>query len=252
MDDRERVLMNIAVDTAGCVHDQMERLKVGWSLRFSFGHPAPQFIPLELAEKLGCPVAPGDIVRCETNPNHAWGISEFVEKRGPSDYLLRLIGGSRECNMGNERLSVLRFMDPSRLYTSTKRRVYVWASRLAFQKRYNPDADYFKRCGGVQFDGPTLVIWCRTHVWVSAIPKKAEDGTELYVQPKKFTLPWSPKTKLKDIVAAMRQQGFATEFVYAPTKPTDGQEGYFTVTRDDLVGHLKSAGFGLKEGVATP
>lgn len=44
MSDRERVLMNIAVDTAGTVHDEMQRHECGWTLRHTFGKPSPQFV----------------------------------------------------------------------------------------------------------------------------------------------------------------------------------------------------------------
>lgn len=239
-DDRERVLMNIAVDTAGTVHDTMRRLDNGWTLRFIFDRPAPQFIPLELAEKIGLPLKPEDIVRCKTNPNHRWGIAELVEKRGYSDYLLREIGGNKLCNMGNESVEVLRFMAPSRLYTGTKFRIYQWASTKAFVKRYNPDADRWKRCGGVEFDGDTLTIWCRPHIFM--MEQRGEDGVTLYAQPKKFTLQWSDRTKLADIVSAMREQGFAEDFQYAIDKPTEGQAGYASITRQDVLRVMQSAG----------
>jgi len=233
MNDRERVLLNIAVDVAGSVHDRMEQLDGGWCLRFTFGRPAAQFIPLELADRLEQPLKPGDIVRCQTNPNHAWGISEFVESFGNSTYLLRLIGGKKLLRMRNERLEVMRFEDPSRVYTGAKHRVFRWASQAAFLERYNPDADYFKCCGGIEFQSDLLIIWCRPHIW--RMEKKAEDGTVLYAQPKKFAMTWSERTKLKDIVSAMRSQGFGQDFEYGPSKPTEGQAGYFTVTRDDLL-----------------
>src|SRR5690348_13756155 len=94
--DRERVLMAIAVQTAGTVHDQMKRLDYGgWQLRFIFDRPAPQFIPTELADIIKMPLVPGDIVRCKTNPYHAWGISEFVERRGVADFVLKQIGSDK-------------------------------------------------------------------------------------------------------------------------------------------------------------
>lgn len=232
MTDRERVLMNIAVDTAGTVHDQMKRLVSGWTLRYRFESPAPQFVPEELAKAIEMPLGPGDIVRCKTNPNHLWGISEFVERQGHAAYLLREIGGERTCNMGNESVDVLRFMPESRLYTGTKNRLYHWARGKAFQERYNPAADRFKRCGGVEFDGDVLIIWLRAHIWV--MEKKPKDGPVLHAQPKKFTLKWSDKTRLKDIVGAMRDQGFADEFKYGPEAPTQGQAGYAKFTKADV------------------
>ena len=239
MTDRERVLLNIAVDTAGTVHDEMVRLKCGWTLRVRFGKPAAQFIPTEMAAQLGMPLKPGDIIRCKTNPTHEWGISEFVEQTGYADFVLREIGSRRLLNMYNESLDVLRFMTPSRLYMGAKLRIYNWASSKAFSERYNPHGDYFKRCGGVEFDGDTLTIWCRPHIW--AAQKKGGDGGMLYAQPKKFTMQWSKQTKLKDIVNAMLAQGFSDDFEFHQEKPANGQGGYATITRDDLLAVLSGA-----------
>ena len=230
--DFERVLMNIAVDTAGTVHDHMERLKSGWQLRYRFGNPAPQFIPAEMAKAVGLPLKKGDVVRCQTNPGHHWGISVFVEQLGYSDWLLRELGGEALLEMKNEDLDVLRFMNPARLYAGHQYRVYLWASHKAFSKRFNKQADYFKRCGGVEFNGDTLIVWCRPHIWVA--DKKKEDGATLYAQPKKFTLQWGKKTRLKDIVSAMQEQGFGSDFEFSAEKPTDGQAGYATFTKSDL------------------
>lgn len=83
--DFERVLMNIAVDTAGTVHDSMKRFINGWQLRFIFDKPAPQFIPIAMAKSISMPLTPGAVVRCVTNPNHRWGISIFVKKLNYSD-----------------------------------------------------------------------------------------------------------------------------------------------------------------------
>ena len=238
MEDRERVLMNIAADTSGSCFDAMKRLEGGWSLRVRFGRPVAQFLPTEMCEKIGMSMRPGDIVRCQTNPNHAWGISELVEQTGYSDFVLRLIGGDKLLNMGNESVEVLRFMDPSRLYTGAKFKIYQWASGKAFSARYNPHADYFKKCGGVEFDGDTLIIWCRPHIW--AMEKMGENDTQLFAQPKRFTLQWSDKTRLTDIVRAMEEQGFAEDFEFAPEEPTEGQAGYTKITRGDLLEALES------------
>lgn len=230
--DFERVLMNIAIDTAGTIHDSMHRLASGWQLRFTFDHPSPQFIPLEMAKAIDMPLKKGDIVRCRTNPNHHWGISVFIGQLGYSEWLLQEIGGDRQLKMMNESLDVLRFMQPSRLYTGHQYQVYLWASGKAFSERYNEQADYFKRCGGVAFDEGTLTIWCRPHIW--AMEKKGEDGTPLYAQPKKFMMQWGKDTKLKDIITAMQEQGFGSEFKFSTEKPTEGQAGYARFTKSDL------------------
>lgn len=229
--DRDRVLMNIAVDTAGTIYDSFERVAGGWNLRFTFDRPSAQFIPEKLALALKMPLQPGDIVRCKTNPNHRWGISEFVERLGYAEFLLREIGGNKLLKMGNESIDVLRFMSPSRLYTGTKYHIYKWVTEKAFSERYNPNADYFKRCGGVEFNDNTLVIWSRPHIWVM---ERVVDGQTQYAQPRRFTLEWSNKTRLKDIVGAMKEQGFAEDFEFSPERPLEGMAGFATVTKNFL------------------
>lgn len=226
--DRDRVMMNIAVETAGSVFDQMTCLKGGWTLRTRFGDPAPQFVPLSLAQKLHVPLTEGDIVRCCTNPHHPWGIAEMVEYVEHDTSLLREIGGTRLCNMSNERYDVLRFMSPHLLYTGKKYQLYLWAYK-AFHERYNPDADYLKRCGGIEFKGDQMHIWSRPHVWAQF----NKDGQ--HRQPRRFTLTWGPKTRLKDVITAMRDQGFALPFDTGPEEPTQGMAGCARFTRQSLV-----------------
>lgn len=233
--DFERVLMNIAIDTAGSIHDKMKQIKNGWTLRFRFDNPAPQFIPTIMAENIGMPLKKGDIVKCVTNPNHHWGISVFIEQRGYSDWLLQEIGGDKLLNMNNESLEVLRFMNPSHLYTGKKYQVYKWGYK-AFLERYNKNTDYFKRCGGIEFNEDNLTIWSRPHIWVM---ERSKDGITLYAQPKKFTMKWKDKTRLKDIVNSMNEQGFGEEFEYTPEKPTEGQTGYTSFTKSDVEKILK-------------
>jgi hypothetical protein len=231
MKDKERILMNIAVDTAGTVHDKMMPLKVGWTIRYRSGRPAPQFIPWELAEKLKMPMVPGDIIRCCTNPNHKWGIAELVNRIGYSTFMLREIGGTKLLRMGNEDVDVLRFMNPHRLYTGLKNKMYRWA-HMVFNKRWNALADHCKRFGGVELNDKTMIIWCRAHIWLAE--KQQKDGAITYAQPKKFSVPYNKKTRLKDIVAEIKNQGFGEDFIYTATKPTEGQTGCITITKEDI------------------
>lgn len=230
--DKLRVLRNIAIDTSGTVHDKMERLSIGWSMRFRFRDPVPQFLPVELAQAINMPLKKGDIVRCVTNPNHPWGISEYIKRLdGYGEFLLREIGSDRLLRMGNEMLDVLRFMDPSRLYTGKKHQLYVWASQKAFMERYNPNADYFKRCGGVEIveDPNELRIWSRPHVWMQGADKNG-----MFSQPRKMEIRWNKKTRLRDIVVAMNEQGFGDEFEKKPTEPTNGTGGCAKFTKEDI------------------
>ena len=234
MNDRDRVMMNIAVHTSGSIHDKMERLKGGWTMRFRFGKPVAQFIPEEMAKAIDMPLVNGDIIRCFTNPNHEWGISELVERRGYAGWLLREIGGDRTCDMQNESVDVLRFMPPALLYTGVKHKIYKWASRSVFSERHG--GDYLKKCGGVEFDGDELIIWCRPHVLAL---EKTVDGERVYAQPKRFTLKWDKRIRLRDIVSAMREQGFGEDFEYGPNEPKEGMGGFAKITRDDLMGVLQ-------------
>lgn len=227
--DFERVLMNIAIDTAGTVFDSMQQIHSGWQLRYRFENPAPQFIPLEMAKAIAMPLKKGDIVRCWTNSNHHWGISVFVEQLNESNWLLQEIGGKEQLKMYNEDLDVLRFMSPARLYIGHQLQVYLWASQKAFSKRYNKEASYYKKCGGVKFDGDMITIWSRPHSWL--MKKEENHGTVLYAQSKKFIIKWGNSTRLKDIIDAMREQGFGLEFEYKTEKPIDGQDGYVIFTK---------------------
>lgn len=244
MNDRERVLMNIAVDVTGSSWDTFEPIQGGWKIRLTFGRPAEQFMDPKAAEKIGMPMKPGDIVRCRTNPNHAWGISELVEQIERDTFMLRLIGGDSLMRMSNESVEVLRFMAPSRLYTGTKHKLYGWASNKAFSTRYNPHADYFKRCGGVEFEGDTLVVWSRPHIW--AMEKRQENGPTLHAQPKRFTLKWDHKTRLKDIINAMIEQGFAEDYEFTTEEPDKGMGGCAKITKDDLVSAMSHHGLAAR------
>ncbi len=237
MNDKERVLLNIAIDVAGSIYDEPVRVD-GVSIITRFNRPVAQFMDPESANALGLPLKAGDIVRCVTNPCHAWGIAEFA-RNGPvyGSFVLREIGSDRICNMSNESLSVLRFMCPSRLYTGAKYRLFGWVTRKAFSERYNEHADYYKRCGGCEFDGDTMIWWSRAHIF--AMERKAPDGTKLHAQPIRFSMKWSDKTRLKDIIATMVEQGFADDFEYTESEPTEGQGGFVKFTRADLLSAVK-------------
>ena len=114
-----------------------------------------------------------------------------------------------------------------------------------FLKRYNPDADYFKRCGGVDIMPEKMTVWLRAHIWQQE--KRQKDGSILYAQPRKFIIPWSKKTRLKDIVGYMREQGFAEDYEWAEVEPTEGMGGCTKITRDTLVKSLESSGISIRE-----
>lgn len=236
MNDTERILFNIAIETSGSCHDRMKRVKNGWTLRTIFDRPAAQFIPLEMAEDLEMPLEKGDIVRCETNRSHQWSISKFTDHLGSNgafgsaEYLCQKIGSTETCRIHNERISVLRFMPPNMLLYGKEKQIYDWCYK-AFEKKYNKDADYFKRCGGVEIKHDKATVWSRAHIWEQ---EKIENGKTLYSLPKKFEIPWNKKTRLKDIVLEMKKQGFAKKYEYAESEPAYGMGGCCKITKESL------------------
>jgi len=207
-------------------------------VQFEHGRPATQFMYPDFAKKLGMPLKAGDIVKCNTNPRHDWGISEYVE---PCDdgAILRELAGTRLLRMQNESFDVLRFHDPTLFYWGHKRVVYDWARGKAFN-RASDDLDCFRtRCGGVEIDGDTLKIWVRAHIFSMERVPKEEPKVTTYAQPFCVEMPWGPKTRMKDIVQALKDGGIANEFEYLPEKPTRGNAGFVTFTRESLLEALK-------------
>jgi len=234
--DRARVLLNIAIATSGSCHDKMIAVKYGWTMRTSFGSPSPQFLPYELCEVINMPLQEGDIIRCETNRSHKYSISKFIKINsnngafGSKEYLCQEIGGEERCRISNESISILRFMDKSLLYTGKENQIYNWA-RKSFLGRYNTNADYYKRCGGVDITGNLLTIWSRPHIW--AIDKKINEKT-MYAHPRKFVMEWDKSTRLKDIVNHLNENGFADDYEYKEDEPIFGMGGCVKITKDSL------------------
>lgn len=232
MTDKERVLMNIAIATSGTCHDKMAVLKQGgWQIRTRWGDSVPQFLPLELCEQIGMPLAVGDIIRCETNQRHSFSISKYVKTIGSHEYLCEMIGGKSLCRISNEMISILRFMPKEKLYVGKEKQIYDWSYK-AFLRRSNDKADYYKRCGGVDISGDTLVIWSRSHIFGQE--KKGDNGETLYAQPRKFIMNWSPKTRLKDIINHMNENGFDKAYDYKKEESQEGNGGMCKFTKENL------------------
>jgi len=245
MNDTERILLNIAIETSGSCHNRMEQIKNGWTLRTIFDRPAAQFLPLEMLKEMGMPLEKGDIIRCETNRSHEWSISKFVDyisddggDWGSCEYLCQKIGSHETCRVHNESITVLRFMPQNLLLYGKAKQIHDWCHK-AFRERYNEDADYFKRCGGVEIKHDTAIVWSRPHIF--AHEKKGEDGDTLYALPKKFEIPWNKKTRLKDIIAEMKKQGFGEDYEYSKTESEEGMGGCTKITKKDIAGVFNSA-----------
>lgn len=236
--DKTRVLRNILVHTTRSPYGDTVTTKEGVTIHVMFGQPAPQFMSRSSAELIGMPLVPGDIVKCSTNPNHDWGIAEYVEDLPAySSSLLREIGSTRLVRMINETLEVLRFMPPHWLLTGLKYKMYRFAM-LAFYPRYNPymNGDHrFRYCGGVEVGDESINIWVRPHLFEMEMRR---DEVTIYAQPRRIVVPYSRKTRLKDIVEALEVGGFSWPFEYTLDKPMKGTGGIAIFTREQLVRDL--------------
>jgi len=243
--DKARVLKNIAIETAASPWDGRQEITIiseKWGpqrhrLIERFGDLKPQWVYRDVAAGIGLPLKQGDVVRCQSNSSHKWGISVYQrtdqQLGGDPIFHVTELGGKDRCRISNEELLVLRFMSPALLYTGHQRRVYRFCG-LAFLERWNDQADYFKRCGGIHFDGDQVTIWIRT--WMN-LSKKSEDNIELFPQPRKVTMTWGPKTRLKDIIAVLNTE-LTQETEYLPTKPTRGTAGVTSITKADVLNIL--------------
>lgn len=183
--EKAAILLRITADLAQPFCRE-ERMHGGWTMLFQHGQPATQFIPSELAERIGAPLKAGDVVRCATNPRHRWGVAEYVE---PLDdgAVLRELGGGPLLAMRNESFYVLRFYPPEILFYGHKRRVYDWARGKAFRRA--ADDPWATKCGGVEMSDDTLSVWVRPHMWFSE--RRQKDGPTLYAQPRRIDMPWT-------------------------------------------------------------
>lgn len=190
---------------------------------------------------------PGDIVMCRTGRVSRWKIAYFVEdcRDGWGGYhLLREIGSNRLCRMSNESLDTLIGVSPNLLLDGLRRKIYGWATVEAFSRRYNPKSDHWIRCGGAEFVAEDIIrIWVRPHIFVQ---DKSEDGRTLHAQPWSVDVPFSKKTRLRDIVSALIAAGFPRKWEYTENEPTCGMGGCAKITKDSLTGMLKNAGLGLE------
>lgn len=238
MTEKERVLKNIACQIS--THSTLATFKTiipGVRLLMSFNDtPVPQFLPMYVSEQLNLPLEIGDIVMCMTNRNHKWAISEYRGKCsdhtgpfGTSEFYLREIGGKDIVRMGNEMVDVLRFIPEKFLYTGYKRKMYLWAKK-AFSPQYNPDIDDFViKCGGVFVRDKSILVYKRPHIFFQ---EKTENGTTIYAQPKKYIVSWNTKTRLKDIISNLNNQGLLDrDWDWSEEEPEDGMENCLKITK---------------------
>lgn len=240
MDDKERILMTVIDRLASTALLGRRSSEIAGLIVDSEGEPMPQFVGNYIYKP-----KPGDIVRCVTGHASPWKLAVLVEARGDGNWLLREIGSDRLCKMGNEMVETLIGIAPSVFYTGHQRRLYDWGRGKAFLAPWNPKADYLVRGGGVEFEGETMRIWVRAHIFSQT--RQAKDGPRLYAQPWSVDLPWSKRTRLKDIVAALLEAGFPREWEYTEEEPTQGMAGCTRFTRESLATSLKHVGIAVKD-----
>jgi hypothetical protein len=247
-DDKTRILMNIidALESTRILcHREEDRDTIVGRRRVIVGYKgriAAQFIPFRTFGGSPADTLPpeGTIVKCRTNPNHAWGISRFVKMHdepggfGEQVPLLREIGGERLLRMYNEGFDVLIGMREHELLEGWERQMYLWAIK-ALNPRWNKRADDFDfRFRGASVRDGKLTIEVGPHIFVDTV--RRDDGRQYRYRHREFVIPVTPKTRLKDIVQALWDANFDAkwaddelefdaELTRATTKPTTPASG---------------------------
>lgn len=244
MTDLERILMTIIDRMTSTMLLDRPHNGTGPYVDFS-GNVGAQFV----SSRLVAPKA-GSIVLCRTGRVGPWKIARFVEECADSrdrygHYLLREIGTSNLCNMENEELWTLVGIDETALFEGAQQSAWE-ASKAAFSEEHNDKAAYLVRWGGTEFDGDTMRVWVRPHIW--AQDKREEGKPTLYAQPWSIEMKWSSETTASDVVKALLDAGFPREWEWSEKRPEQGMAGCMTVTRDGLIGMLKHGGHDTREG----
>ena len=235
MTARERILLNIAIETSGSWSNRMMEVGNGFSIRTSYWQPAPQFLPELICDIIDMPLVEGDIIKCETNRSHEFAISVLIgikyEPNIGTYYLCRKIGGKEVCKIFNEQISVLRFMPKNLLYEDKEYDIYNKVLK-AFAFSYNKNANIFKKFGGIKIEGDKLTVWSRAHAFI--YEKNIEDK-KLYAKPKKFTFKWNSKTTIKSIVEHMSKNGFEDKFEYDEQEPAMEMTDFSVISKEELI-----------------
>ncbi len=146
-------------------------------------------------------VKPGDLVICNTSGVHDFTIAWMVEKLAYSEFLLREIGSERTCRMSNESVWIIRGLTEPWTWEGDKYQFYkkVWN---AFWKA----GDDWYRFGGLAFnENNDAVMTVREKFGGALSLSSGEESVPFTV-----TMPWSKRTSVKAITAALIAGGVGT------------------------------------------
>lgn len=187
--DKERILMAV-----------LHRLTMTYGIRghqltFSEGDAQIQggFSPSSNAG-----IKPGDLVVCITSGIHPWTVGIAASEYDPhaGGLKVREIGSNRICDVSNDSFYRITGIHPDTFWTYDQNE-FVGKVKKAYRKL----SDWGHRYRGVEFDGETARI---------VIGEVHNGAMGPVTKPYYITLPWSPKTTIKAIVAAMEAQGYGT------------------------------------------
>jgi len=154
-------------------------------------------------------LTPGMLVLCETMMLNEFSIGIVVSQIASDTCIIREIGTSRECKVGNENFTPIIGMSEEKLLEGDK---YLF--RIKLLKALRKADDYWHRFGGVRFDGDKAIITvCERYGGMLSGDKESV--------PYEIEIPWSKRASIKSIVAAMLAQGFGKrEFVRKTSETT--------------------------------
>lgn len=233
MTDRERILVNIAAELAHEV-EYYQRLAVVQAHERQWPDSA-RTIRAEWSAVGRPKYQKGDLVVCFTSTGrqqNPWLIS-FVEADGckydPQGLLLRAIGTNKLCDYSNE--SFIRITGiPARLLWEGDRYQFSLKLHRALRKLDS----YTHVFRGLEFPKPNRAVVYIGERW---------GGMGKQTRPYTVEMPFTKRTTIKAIIAALEANGFGTrEF-----EPDDGtyqgpMQGLAVITRADVVKTLQASG----------
>lgn len=148
---------------------------------------------------------PGDLVIAMTSGPNEYSLGWWVEPLldGLGGGLIREIGSTRTCRYSNEQFTPIVGLSPVQRLEGSRYQVY-----LKVQQAFRKGGEYTYRFGGIDFDGDNAMETKGTmHVTV----REAFGGLNNPSEPFKVTIPWTKRTSVKAILAALRAGGYGTK-----------------------------------------
>ena len=140
----------------------------------------------------------GDLVIGQTGKTDTWNIAFYEEFADPSIglHVIRHIDTGQLCNYSNESFTPIVGLSYTELLVGEKRKAYGKVMG-AFAR----GCEYQYRFGGIKINDADMTITIREVFGGYGEPS----------QPFDITMPWTPKTTIKTILAAMRAGGYGTK-----------------------------------------